>query len=121
MSASFNTMQYNNCFKFIMLLGFFSITMLARAADPVDRIVAVVEDDVVLSSELDERIRTVKGQLTEQGTPLPPDTVLEKQVLDRLVLTKLQIQMAKKTGATMVSVFVKTGGEGLPLPLSRRM
>ncbi len=98
MSASFNTMQYNNCFKFIMLLGFFSITMLARAADPVDRIVAVVEDDVVLSSELDERIRTVKGQLTEQGTPLPPDTVLEKQVLDRLVLTKLQIQMAKKTG-----------------------
>lgn len=98
MSASFNTMQYNNCFKFITLLGFFSITMLARAADPVDRIVAVVEDDVVLSSELDERIRTVKGQLTEQGTPLPPDTVLEKQVLDRLVLTKLQIQMAKKTG-----------------------
>ncbi len=98
MSASFNTMQYNNCFKFITLLGLFSITMLARAADPVDRIVAVVEDDVVLSSELDERIRTVKGQLTEQGTPLPPDTVLEKQVLDRLVLTKLQIQMAKKTG-----------------------
>lgn len=98
MSASFNTMQYNNCFKIITLLGLFSISMLARAADPVDRIVAVVEDDVVLSSELDERIRTIKGQLQEKGTPLPPDTVLEKQVLDRLVLTKLQIQMAQKTG-----------------------
>ena len=70
----------------------------AYAADPVDRIVAVVEEDVVLKSELDTRIRTVTNQLIEQGTPLPPETVLEKQVLDRLVLTKLQIQMAENTG-----------------------
>jgi peptidyl-prolyl cis-trans isomerase SurA len=68
------------------------------AAVELDRIVAVVNDDVVMSSELNERVRTVKSQLQEQGTPLPPMTVLEKQVLDRLILQKLQIQTALSTG-----------------------
>ena len=70
----------------------------ARAAVELDRIVAVVNDDVVMSSELDERVRTIKSQLQQQGNPLPPTTVLEKQVLDRLILQKLQIQHALKTG-----------------------
>lgn len=98
MKASFDTMQYKICCKIITLTGFITISQLVWAADPVDRIVAVVEEDVVLNSELTERIRIVKNQLQEQGTPLPPDTVLEKQILDRLVLTKLQIQMAENTG-----------------------
>lgn len=63
-----------------------------------DRIVAVVNDDVIMQSELDERVRTVKDQLSEQGTPLPPGPLLQRQVLDRLILTKLQIQMAQETG-----------------------
>ncbi len=63
-----------------------------------DRIIAVVNDDVVMQSELAERVRTIKGQLREQGTSLPPTLVLEKQVLDRLILTKLQIQTAQNTG-----------------------
>ena len=70
----------------------------AYAAVELDRIVAVVNDDVVMQSELAERVRTVKGQLQEQGTPMPPTSILEKQVLDRLILTKLQIQMAENTG-----------------------
>ena len=71
---------------------------LAGAAVELDRIVAVVNDDVVMSSELNERIRTVKAQLQEQGNPLPPGTILDKQVLDRLILQKLQIQTALHTG-----------------------
>ncbi len=98
MKASFNTMQYKICCAIMTLAWFTGITAPVRAADPVDRIVAVVEKDVVLYSELAERVKTVKGQLQEQGTPLPPESVLEKQVLDRLVLTKLQIQMAENTG-----------------------
>lgn len=91
-------MQYKICCKIITLAWFAGISNPIWAADPVDRIVAIVEEDVVLGSELDERVRTVKNQLQEQGTPLPPDSVLEKQVLDRLILTKLQIQMAENTG-----------------------
>ncbi len=49
-------------------------------------------------SELSGRTRTVKNQLREQDIPLPPPSILEKQVLDRLILTKLQIQMAQNTG-----------------------
>lgn len=70
----------------------------AFAGVELDRIVAVVNDDVVMQSELAEKVRTIKGQLREQGTPLPPTSILEKQVLDRLILTKLQIQMAENTG-----------------------
>ncbi len=91
-------MQYKICYTIMTLACFVSISAPTRAADPVDRIVAVVEKDVVLYSELAERVKTVKGQLQEQSTPLPPESVLEKQVLDRLVLTKLQIQMAENTG-----------------------
>lgn len=69
-----------------------------RAAVELDRIVAVVNDDVVMQSELEKKVRSVKDQLNEQGTPLPPLSILEKQVLDRLILTKLQIQLARKTG-----------------------
>jgi peptidyl-prolyl cis-trans isomerase SurA len=45
-----------------------------------------------------ERTRTVKAQLEKQGTPLPPDKVLEKQVLERLIADSLQLQMAAQTG-----------------------
>ncbi len=65
---------------------------------PLNHIVAVVNDDVVLQSELDKRIRLVTEQLQKQGTQLPPHEVLRKQVLDRLVLENLELQMAKRAG-----------------------
>ena len=69
-----------------------------RAQEQLDKIVAIVNDDVILHTELEDRLRTVKSQLQEQGTEMPPSAVLERQVLDRLILTKLQTQMAEKTG-----------------------
>lgn len=79
-------------------LGCFCLLQSSQAAVELDRIIAVINDDVVMKSELDEKVRTVKNQLKEQGTTLPPSGILEKQVLDRLILTKLQIQMAENTG-----------------------
>ena len=63
-----------------------------------DRIVAVVNDDVIMQSQLYDRLHEVKSQLQQQGTPLPPTSVLEKQVLDQLILTRLQLQEAESTG-----------------------
>ncbi len=80
------------------LIGVFCLLQSSYSAVELDRIIAVINDDVVMKSELDEKVRTVKGQLKEQGTTLPPSSILEKQVLDRLILTKLQIQMAENTG-----------------------
>ena len=68
------------------------------AATDLDRIVAVINDDVIMRSELAEKIRTVTLQMQEQNIPLPPQPILEKQVLDRLIMTKLQIQTAQNTG-----------------------
>ena len=64
----------------------------------VDRIVAVVNSDVITSGELAERVKMVKQQLREQGTPLPAADVLQKQVLERMIMDRLQLQLAKETG-----------------------
>lgn len=59
-----------------------------------DRIVAVVEEDVILQSELDEAINAIVRQYASNPGQLPPKDVLSRQVLDRLVLMKLQVQRA---------------------------
>lgn len=66
-----------------------------------DSIVAVVEDDVVLRSELDAELRKVGRQLQAQGSPVPPRLQLERQVLERLILVKLQLAAAQQLGITV--------------------
>lgn len=63
----------------------------------VDRIVAIVNDEVITTIELRERVQQAIHQLNRQGTPLPPVEVLEKQLLERLVLERAQIQFARQT------------------------
>jgi peptidyl-prolyl cis-trans isomerase SurA len=63
-----------------------------------DRIVALVNDDVILKSELNQRMRTVVEQLRQQGTSPPPLEVLQKQVLERLIVNRLQLQLAEENG-----------------------
>lgn len=64
----------------------------------VDRIVAVVNKEVVTSSELRERVEYAERELRRQGTPLPDQAVLERQVLERLILDKAQLQLAAENG-----------------------
>jgi len=83
-------------------LAFSAGNLLAQTAAPsavvlVDRIVAVVNSEVITSREVAERVKTVTQQLSQQGTPLPPADVLEKQVLERMIIDRLQIQLAKET------------------------
>jgi len=67
----------------------------------VNRIVAVVNDDVILYTELEDAIAEVVAQLREKGTPMPEQAVLTKQVLERLVLDTLQLQIAEQNGITI--------------------
>ncbi len=64
----------------------------------IDRIVAVVNDDVIVYSEMQARLRTVVEQLGKAGVPAPPKDVLEKQVLEQLILDRLQLQIGTATG-----------------------
>lgn len=63
-----------------------------------DRIIAVVNDEVITLNELRGRISTVERQLRQQGTQIPPRDVLEKHILERLIVDRVQIQFAKETG-----------------------
>jgi peptidyl-prolyl cis-trans isomerase SurA len=67
-------------------------------AQPLDRIVAVVEDDVILQSELNDAVAAIQQQYASQPGQLPPIDVLRRQVLDRLILMKLQLQRADDQG-----------------------
>ena len=64
----------------------------------IDRIIAVVDREVITRSELQNRIKSVLQQLEKQGIALPPQEVLEKQVLERLIGDRLQLQLAAQTG-----------------------
>jgi len=63
-----------------------------------DRVVAVVNSEVVTRLDLDEQVKVALQQLKRQGTPLPAPDVLERQLLERLVTAKILAQTAKETG-----------------------
>lgn len=71
---------------------------MPQQAQPIDRIMVVVNDDVITRHELDARLAVVVAQLKKQGTPLPEAAVLEKQILERMIGDLLQLQFAKETG-----------------------
>src|SRR3989440_579911 len=64
----------------------------------VDRIVAVVNKEVITYSELNEAVGMAERQLRRQGTTAPERPVLERQMLERLILDKAQLQMARDSG-----------------------
>lgn len=68
------------------------------SAGPMDGIAAVVDEDVILKSELDRAVQNVRGQYQGRENQLPPEDVLKRQVLDRLILMRLQIARADSTG-----------------------
>ena len=76
----------------------------APASEPVktgvllDRVVAIVNDGVISQSDLDEQTAMIVDRLKEQKTQLPPDDVLRKQVLERLIMQEIQLQRADRIG-----------------------
>ena len=73
-------------------------SLVSNQPQPLDRIVAVVNDGVILQSQLDQTMATIAHQITSSGGRLPPQNVLEKQVLQRLILNQLLIQKARDNG-----------------------
>ena len=70
----------------------------ALSTDPVDRIVAVVDEDVILQSELDRAVGNILAQYAGRPGQLPAREVIERQVLERLITIRLQLARAEQTG-----------------------
>jgi peptidyl-prolyl cis-trans isomerase SurA len=79
-------------------LALLLLVPLILNAEEIDRIVALVEEDVILKSELDQAISLVEAQANMRGERLPPRNVMEEQMLERLIMTRLEIQRAEETG-----------------------
>ena len=75
-------------------------TALAQTGkvETLDRIVAVVNDEVITKHEMEVQKKLVIGQLRRAGTELPAPDVLEKQLLERLINERAQLQWARDTG-----------------------
>jgi peptidyl-prolyl cis-trans isomerase SurA len=81
-----------------LLLCLLPLLAAAQGVTPVDRIVAVVNKDVITATELSEAVAAAQRQLRRQGTPLPDRALLERQMLERLILEKAQVQLARDKG-----------------------
>jgi peptidyl-prolyl cis-trans isomerase SurA len=71
---------------------------LATGGVLLDRVAAVVNEGVVLQSELDEQVTMITRRLEKQQTQLPPANVLRQQILERLVIQEVQLQRAERAG-----------------------
>jgi peptidyl-prolyl cis-trans isomerase SurA len=70
----------------------------AQRAVPVDRIIAIVNKEVITASELADAVTSAERELRRRGTTPPERSVLERQMLERLILDKAQVQLARDSG-----------------------
>jgi len=80
----------------IVLSG--AILPAQAAVEILDKVIAVVDDDVVIESELQERLALVKGNIAARGVEAPPEDVLIRETIDRLILESIQLQMGARYG-----------------------
>jgi peptidyl-prolyl cis-trans isomerase SurA len=71
---------------------------LAGRAQPIDSIVALVDEDIILRSELDLAVAGIVENIRASGQAMPPMNLIEGQVLERLIIRELQVQRALQTG-----------------------
>jgi len=65
---------------------------------PLDSVVAIVDEDIILSSEVRDRVQQIKASATQRGMELPDDETLVQETLDRLILESIQLQLADRYG-----------------------
>jgi len=71
---------------------------LTAQVEILDQVVAIVDDDIVLASELQERVQGVRSTMEARGVEVPEDEILIRETLDRLILDSIQLQLANRYG-----------------------
>ena len=98
MSRIMSTCSKTNIFFSLLLLGLAWALPASSEEIPLDHIVAVVDDDVVMASELEKRVADIYARLENSETEIPAESVLVPQVLERLILERLQLNRAQRMG-----------------------
>lgn len=95
---SFLNKNINNSILLCLLALSIQTERLEAEIELLDRVVAVVESSVIMESELNLRVKDIIGRLRNEGTELPPQKVLEQQVLERLIIEEIQLQIGERAG-----------------------
>lgn len=96
-----NTRLLTYIFPVIFLSAQFSPAQAnteSQAPVPLDTVLTIVNDDVITTTELEHRINKTKEQLSGSGIKLPPEDLLRKQILERFIIERIQLQLAAKLG-----------------------
>ncbi|MFP6851128.1 MAG: peptidylprolyl isomerase [Pseudomonas sp.] len=90
--------KLSDCVRPLLLGALFLGTVAHAEVRPLNRVVAIVDNDVVMQSQLDSRLREVQQTITQRGAALPPEHVLSQQVLERLIIENIQLQIGDRSG-----------------------
>ena len=91
--------KLSECLRPLVLGALFLGTAAAHAAvQPLDKVVAIVDNDVIMQSQLDQRVHEVQQTIAKRGQGVPPASVLDQQVLERLIVENLQLQIGERSG-----------------------
>ena len=81
---------------FLLLLTMNNIVLAAPI--PIDRVVVIVDEDIIMASELEEKVTFFRNDIAKRSNQLPPENILRQQVLERLILESIQLQLADRAG-----------------------
>ena len=82
----------------IVMAGLLCAPFSVAQIEVLDQVVAIVDDDIILASELQERVQGVRSTMESRGVEVPTDDVLIRETLDRLILDSIQLQLANRYG-----------------------
>lgn len=90
--------KLSDCLRPLMLGALLLSGAVHAAVQPLESVVAIVDNDVIMKSQMDQRVREVQQTIAKRGSGVPPAEALQPQVLDRLILENLQLQMGERSG-----------------------
>ena len=88
----------HQCITRLMALALALALPASAQIEVLDQVVAIVDDDIILASELQERVAGVRSTMEARGVEMPSDDVLIRETLDRLILDSIQLQLANRYG-----------------------
>ena len=90
--------KLSDCVRPLLFGALFLGTAAQAEVQSLNRVVAIVDNDVVMQSQLDARLREVQQTIAQRGAALPPEHVLSQQVLERLIIENIQLQIGDRSG-----------------------
>lgn len=90
--------KLSDCLRPLMLGALLLGTAANAAVQQLDSVAAIVDNDVIMKSQVDQRVREVQQTIAKRGSGVPPAEALQPQVLERLILENLQLQIGDRSG-----------------------